>query len=98
MTPKPSIELLSDITKHEIPGIRVLGILGTTSDGVKDDLMGKVSPDPSDQLQIIRPGGVDIVLCGLSGNSGNGTRCVLHDNQASLPDTEKTADVFALKA
>ena len=79
MTPKPSIELLSDITKHEIPGIRVLGILSTASNGIKDDLMGKVSPDPSNQLTITRTGSVDIVLCGLSGDSGNGTRCVLHD-------------------
>ena len=74
MAPKPSIKLLTDITEHEIPGIRVLGTLDTTNNRIEDDLMGKVSPDPSNQLTIIRPSGIDITLHGLSGNSGNGTR------------------------
>ena len=74
MTPKPIIELLRDIKQHKIPGIRILSTLDTTSNMVKDDLMGKIGPDTGNQLPIIRPGSVDIVLHGLSGNSGNSTR------------------------
>jgi hypothetical protein len=98
MTPKPSVKLLCDITEHKIPGIRVLSTLDTAGNGIEDDLMGKVGPDTSNQLTIIRPVGIDIALHGLSGDSGNGTRCVLHGNQASLHDIERIADVFALKA
>lgn len=84
MTPKPSIKLLPDITEHEIPGIRIPSTLDTTSNGIEDDLTGKISPDTSNQLPITRPGGVDIALYGFGGDSGNGTRCIPHDNQASL--------------
>ena len=83
MTPKPLIELLPNITEHKVPGIRILGTLDTAGNGIEDDLMGKVSPNPSNQLTIIRPGSVNITLHGLSGNSGNSTRCVLHGSLLS---------------
>lgn len=98
MTPKPSIKLRCNIAEHEIPGIRIPGMLDTSGNGIEDDLTGKVGPDTGNQLTIIRPGGVDITLHGLSGDSGNCTRCVLHDDQASLRDTERMADVFAPEA
>lgn len=90
MTPKPSIKLHCNIAEHEIPVRRIPGMPDTSGKGIEDDLMGKVGPDTGNQLTIIRPGGVDITLHGLSGDSGNCTRCVLHDNQASLHYIEKT--------
>lgn len=98
MTPKPSIKPRRNITEHEIPGIRILSMLDTSGNGIEDDLTGKVGPDTSNQLTIIRPGGIDITLHSLSGDSGNCTRCVLHDNQASLRGIERMADVFAPEA
>lgn len=74
MTPKPLIELRPDIKQHEIPGTRIPVMLDTAGNRIEDDLMGKVGPDPSNQLPVTRPGGVDIALHGLSGDSGNGTR------------------------
>lgn len=74
MTPKPLIELRPDIKQHEIPVIRIPVMLDTAGNRIEDDLMGKVGPDPSNQLPVTRPGGVDIALHGLSGDSGNGTR------------------------
>ena len=93
--PKPGIKPLPDTKQHEIPGTRIPGTPGTASE---DNLMGKVGPDTGNQLPVTRPGGVDITLYGLGGDSGNGTRCVLHCNQASLYDMEKTADVSAPEA
>jgi hypothetical protein len=98
MTPKPSIELRPDTAEHEIPGIRVPGTPDTASNGIEDNLMGKVGPDTGNQLPVTRPGGVDITPNGFGGDRGNGTRCVLHCNQASLCDMEKMAYVFALRA
>lgn len=74
MTPKPLIELRPDIKQHEIPGIRIPVMLDTAGNRIEDDLMGKVGPDTGNQLPVIRPGGVDITLHGLSGDSGNCTR------------------------
>lgn len=74
MTPKPLIELHRNIAEHEIPVRRIPGMLDTSGKGIEDDLMGKVGPDTGNQLTIIRPGGVDITLHGLSGDSGNRTR------------------------
>lgn len=74
MTPKPPIELRPDTKQHEIPGTRIPVTPDTAGNRIEDDLMGKIGPDPSNQLPVTRPGGVDIALHGLSGDSGNGTR------------------------
>lgn len=74
MTPKPPIELRPDIKQHEIPGTRIPVMPDTAGNRIEDDLMGKVGPDPGNQLTIIRPGGVDITPHSLSGDSGNRTR------------------------
>lgn len=95
MKPKPGIEPPPDPAEHGIPGRRILGTPDAASEGIEDNLMGKVGPDAGNQLPVTRPGGVHITPNGFGGDSGNGTRCVLHDNQTSLCDTEKMADVFA---
>lgn len=84
MKPKPGIKPPRDPTKHEIPGRRIPGTPDAASEGIEDNLMGKVSPDAGNQLPVARPGGVDATPDGFGGDSGNGTRCVPHDNQASL--------------
>lgn len=74
MTPKPPIELHRNIAEHKIPARRIPGMPDTSGKWIEDDLMGKVGPDTGNQLTIIRPGGVDITLHGLSGDNGNRTR------------------------
>lgn len=95
---KPETELTLDIAEYEIPARRIPGMLKAASVGIEDNPMGKVGPDTSNQLTITRPGGIDITPHGLSGDSGKGTRCILHDNQTSLCDVGKMADVFAPEA
>ena len=63
----------------------------------EDNILGKASPDTGNMLPTPRPDIDDATPDGLAGDSGNGKSCVLHDNQASLYDIEKRANVFALK-
>ena len=95
MTLKPGIQLLLDLEEHVIPGRRIPGMTGAASD---DNILGKVTPDTGNLLPIPRPDVDDATPDGLTGDIGNGKSCVLHDNQASLYDIEKRANVFALKA
>lgn len=89
MKPKPGIEPPRNPAEHTTPGRRILGTPDTAGEGIEDDLTGKVGPDPSNQLPVTRPDGVHITPHGLGGDSGNGTRCILHDNQTSLHYIEK---------
>lgn len=64
----------------------------------EDNILGNVTPDTDNIHTTPRPDVDGATPDGLAGDSGNGKSCVLHDNQASLYDMEKRANVFALKA
>ena len=81
---KPGTEPTLDIAENEIPVRRIPGMPKAASVGIEDNPMGKVGPDTGNQLPLKRPGGVEITLHGFGGDSGKGTRCIPHDNQASL--------------